>query len=60
MKPVFASTWPCRKKKSKQAWAGSGDKGLAGQFASLTGAGLESEFIGYDCLVATQPHCRIA
>jgi alanyl-tRNA synthetase len=49
----FREHMAVQKKKSKQAWAGSGDKGLAGQFASLTGAGLESEFIGYDCLTAT-------
>lgn len=49
----FRQHMAVQKKKSKEAWAGSGDKGLAGQFAALLGAGLESEFIGYDCLRAT-------
>jgi len=49
----FREHMAVQKKKSKDAWAGSGDKGLAGQFAALMGGGLESEFIGYDCLDAT-------
>lgn len=49
----FRQHMAVQKKKSKDAWAGSGDKGLAGQFAALLGEGLESEFIGYDCLKAT-------
>jgi alanyl-tRNA synthetase len=48
----FREHMAVQKKKSKAAWAGSGDKGLAGQFAALLGGGLESEFIGYDCLSA--------
>ena len=48
----FREHMAVQKKKSKDAWAGSGDKGLAGQFAALMGSGLESEFIGYDCLEA--------
>ncbi len=51
--PGFRENMAVQKKKSKEAWAGSGDKGLAGQFAALLGSGLESEFIGYDCLSAT-------
>lgn len=51
--PGFREHMAVQKKKSKKAWAGSGDKGLAGQFAALLGGGLESEFIGYDCLSAT-------
>jgi alanyl-tRNA synthetase len=48
----FREHMAVQKKKSKEAWAGSGDKGLAGQFAALMGSGLESAFIGYDCLFA--------
>lgn len=48
----FREHMAVQKKKSKEAWAGSGDKGLAGQFAALMGSGLESEFIGYDGLSA--------
>jgi alanyl-tRNA synthetase len=48
----FREHMAVQKKKSKDAWAGSGDKGLAGQFVALMGSGLESEFIGYDCLDA--------
>ena len=49
----FRQHMAVQKKKSKEAWAGSGDKGLAGQFAALLGSGLESEFVGYDCLKAS-------
>ncbi len=49
----FREHMAVQKKKSKEAWAGSGDKGLAGQFAALMGSGLESGFIGYDCMSAT-------
>jgi alanyl-tRNA synthetase len=49
----FREHMAVQKKKSKEAWAGSGDKGLAGQFSALMGSGLESEFVGYDCLEAT-------
>jgi alanyl-tRNA synthetase len=48
----FREHMAVQKKKSKDAWAGSGDKGLAGQFAALLGGGLESVFIGYDDLSA--------
>lgn len=46
----FREHMAVQKKKSKDAWSGSGDKGLAGQFAALLGGGLESEFIGYESL----------
>ncbi len=49
----FREHMAVQKKKSKEAWSGSGDKGLAGQFAALLGGGMESEFIGYDCLAAS-------
>lgn len=49
----FREHMAAQKKKSREAWAGSGDKGLAGQFAALLGGGLESEFVGYDCLNAS-------
>lgn len=48
----FREHMAVQKKKSKEAWAGSGDKGLAGQFAALLSGGLESEFVGYECLNA--------
>ena len=51
--PGFLEHMAVQKKKSKEAWAGSGDKGLAGRFAALLGGGLESEFVGYDCLNAS-------
>ncbi|GAB1408947.1 alanine--tRNA ligase [Desulfovibrionales bacterium] len=51
--PGFREHMAVQKKKSKDAWAGSGDKGLAGQFATLLGTGLESEFIGYESLTCS-------
>ncbi|NLY41144.1 MAG: alanine--tRNA ligase, partial [Desulfovibrionales bacterium] len=48
--PGFREHMAVQKKKSKKAWSGSGDKGLAGQFSAVLGTGLESEFIGYDSL----------
>lgn len=48
----FREHMAVQKKNSKAAWAGSGDKGLAGQFTALLGGGMESEFIGYDVLSA--------
>ncbi|MDY0275033.1 MAG: alanine--tRNA ligase [Desulfomicrobium sp.] len=49
----FQQCMAVQKKKSKEAWAGSGDKGLANEFANLLSQGLESEFVGYDCMQTT-------
>jgi len=48
----FMARMAQQKQQSRKAWAGSGDKGLAQQFAALTAAGLESEFVGYEALHA--------
>jgi alanyl-tRNA synthetase len=48
----FQALMAAQKRQSKEAWAGSGDKGLAQRFAALTAAGLESTFVGYEALSA--------
>ncbi len=48
----FQERMAAQKRQSKEAWAGSGDKGLAQRFAALTAAGLESVFVGYTALTA--------
>ncbi len=41
-----------QKRKSKEAWAGSGEKDVAAQFAKLLEAGMQTRFVGYDTLCA--------
>ncbi|MBI4208957.1 MAG: alanine--tRNA ligase [Deltaproteobacteria bacterium] len=36
--------------RGREAWKGSGEKGVGGAFAQLISLGLESEFVGYDRL----------
>ncbi|GAU08663.1 alanine--tRNA ligase [Desulfoplanes formicivorans] len=42
-----------QKRKSKEAWSGSGEKDVAAQFARLLEAGMQTRFVGYDTLCAT-------
>jgi alanyl-tRNA synthetase len=42
-----------QKRKSKEAWSGSGEKDVAAQFAKLLEAGMQTRFVGYDNLCAT-------
>ena len=41
-----------QKRKSKEAWAGSGEKDVAAQFAKLLEAGMQTRFVGYETLCA--------
>ncbi|WP_462324408.1 alanine--tRNA ligase [Desulfoplanes sp.] len=41
-----------QKRKSKEAWSGSGEKDVAAQFAKLLEAGMQTRFVGYDTLCA--------
>ena len=41
-----------QKKMSKDAWSGSGEKDVAGQFVKLLEAGMQTRFVGYDHLSA--------
>ncbi len=41
-----------QKRASKEAWAGSGEKDVAARFASLLETGMQTRFVGYDCLCA--------
>ena len=41
-----------QKRMSKEAWSGSGEKDVAGQFAKLLEAGMQTRFVGYDLLSA--------
>jgi alanyl-tRNA synthetase len=41
-----------QKRMSKDAWSGSGEKDVAGQFVKLLEAGMQTRFVGYDQLSA--------
>jgi alanyl-tRNA synthetase len=41
-----------QKRKSKEAWSGSGEKDVAARFVRLLEAGMQTRFVGYDTLCA--------
>ncbi len=42
-----------QKKRAKAAWKGSGEADIVGRFAGLLEEGLQSSFVGYDCMEAS-------
>ncbi len=46
----FAAHMHEQRARARAAWKGSGEKDLAGRFKALLEEGLESEFVGYNCL----------